>query len=687
MAPAPSPGADCGVTDEDRIDRLERTVEQLRIEVAALRAAVRPGPTAERLPDGTPTIRERAAPDAVAVATAAAWSPRSRSTGEWMADRMRAVGVGVPHDRAGLEAVVGRYGALAVGALLVLMAVGLFLKKAIEAFTLGPTARVALGAVAAALLAALGRRLRGRPASRRFGDVLLAIALAVVHVDAWGAGPYLGLLSPGVALAIAAAASVGLALLAWYERDQALFVVGVGGALVAPFVTSAGPGHPYVLPIYGWLVLTSGALAVPRRERWPFATRLLGLGGAVYAASMLGDAAAATPAGAAAGALRMLASGGTPIATRADIPALFALATAIGALVAGGPAIAGWLALAHLVTTLGAIVALALDASTGAPRLAVLATLATAVTYAALLRVPRESALPRTPLRATTTALLLPLGLLAAALVALPDATSNAGALLGGVWAALALAAVAIDARRGRTQSAGAHVAVAGLASALVPALLLRDASIARTIALAAHAALTAAVFARVRRRLALVPPVFVLVIASAGAALLLRDRPAFGYTPFLTLPSLATAAVVAGWTALAALAWRACAAEEATQGCTPTLTVGERGALIAAAVVAALLWGREELSRVGSPDVATFLLVGYFAAAGLVLIFAGRVRRIPAARQAGLALALYAAFKALVQVSTLASVGLRVASYLLVGGFLLGVGYWYRAGGSDDAG
>ena len=38
---------------------------------------------------------------------------------------------------------------------------------------------------------------------------------------------------------------------------------------------------------------------------------------------------------------------------------------------------------------------------------------------------------------------------------------------------------------------------------------------------------------------------------------------------------------------------------------------------------------------------------------------------------------------KALAEASALATVGLRVGSYLLVGGFLLGVGWWYRAAGS----
>jgi hypothetical protein len=82
------------------------------------------------------------------------------------------------------------------------------------------------------------------------------------------------------------------------------------------------------------------------------------------------------------------------------------------------------------------------------------------------------------------------------------------------------------------------------------------------------------------------------------------------------------------------------------------------------------------------SPDVATFLLVGYFAAAGIAAISVGRARRVAGARQAGIGLALYAAVKALAQASHLDPVGLRVGSYLVVGGFLLAVGYWYRAAG-----
>jgi type III secretory pathway component EscS len=68
-----------------------------------------------------------------------------------------------------------------------------------------------------------------------------------------------------------------------------------------------------------------------------------------------------------------------------------------------------------------------------------------------------------------------------------------------------------------------------------------------------------------------------------------------------------------------------------------------------------------------------------YLASVGIAIILIGRARRVPAARHAGLALAIVAGVKALLQASTLAF-GLRLSSYLVVGAFLLGVAYLYRA-------
>jgi hypothetical protein len=261
---------------------------------------------------------------------------------------------------------------------------------------------VGLGLVVAVALAAGGGRLRRAPGTRRFGDVLLAIALAVVHVDAWGAGPTLGLVAPGVALAAAAAASAALAALAWRAREQWLFVVGVGGALVAPFVTQAAAGHPFVLPLYGWLVLTVGLLALPRAADdppWPLALGLLGLGSLGYVGATTGDASAARAIGNPAGLVAWT--------LRADVPAAFALASALAALALGGARLArrpaaGGVALAHLGSTLLALFALALGYARGAPRLVGYALAATIALAVALAFVPSgQGVAPRPPGQST----------------------------------------------------------------------------------------------------------------------------------------------------------------------------------------------------------------------------------------------------------------------------------------------
>jgi uncharacterized membrane protein len=57
----------------------------------------------------------------------------------------------------------------------------------------------------------------------------------------------------------------------------------------------------------------------------------------------------------------------------------------------------------------------------------------------------------------------------------------------------------------------------------------------------------------------------------------------------------------------------------------------------------------------------------------------AGRWLAVQRLRMAGLAMALYAAVKAMVEVTALDGVLIRVASYGAVGLFLLGAGYLYR--------
>lgn len=732
-------------SDADRLAALERAVLDLRRDVQDLRAALAaahpaeaPAPSGPAVPRPTAPAAPTPAPTAVPLSRrptlggrAAAYARTQLAGLSGAASAPGPDGPGPDGPGPDLEAVVGRYGTVAVAALLILMAVGAFLTWAIATFTISPAARVAVGAVGAAALATVGLWLRQRGAAtsranaltpadstaepdvdtgegtQRFGDVLLALALAVTHVVAWAAGPFLGIVPPPLALAGAAAASGALAALAWHAQQQPLFLVGVGGALVAPFVTSGITGNATSLRIYGWLVLSSALLAIPTdpdvAPRWRGAVRLLGLGGALYTAAHLQDALAVATIGDPAGLGRWSWT------LRRDLPALFALACAAVPLARtawwaragaeGRPTDAAvatilhaQLTFAYLAAAIGALMAIGVNTAGGAPPLVVLALLATLAAYATLHQLRSSTTTAPAPpswyvapfVRITPAALALayPLLLLAAALLALPEIVGPLGAATAATWGVLAALAgwranAHAPTRDRSTALVSAHAATAGLATALVPIFLFTGHDVVRVTLLAAHAAATVHLLRTLRHPLALLAPALVASVAAAWAWVLLGNRPAYAYTPFLTPGSFAAAAVVVAWSIIAIRVWR--------DG-TAVLPRNERRLVVAAAAGVALLWGRQELARAVAPDVSTFLLIGYFAATGIGAIALGRARHAPAARQVGLALALYAALKALLQASAFTAVGLRVASYLVVGGFLLGVGYWYRAAGSRRA-
>ncbi len=182
-----------------------------------------------------------------------------------------------------LEAAVGRYGALALATVSILLGVGAFVQWAIARGLLGPAVRVALGLAAAVAVGAFGVRLRNRGA-RRFGHTMLALALAIVHVDAWGAGPTLHLVPSPAALTAVAIASLALAWLALLDGEPTIFSVGVGGALLAPFVTSTGEPHVMALLTFGYLVIAAAVWAV-RDRGWDVPVAILAIGSVVYTAA------------------------------------------------------------------------------------------------------------------------------------------------------------------------------------------------------------------------------------------------------------------------------------------------------------------------------------------------------------------------------------------------------------------
>jgi uncharacterized membrane protein len=643
----------------ERLELLERAVGELAREVRALRAAVdriearREGPAdpGRREPPTTAEPLRRADPVSQPVVVAAVAeatfdvppivpprpAPATRPTERRSGGARRSVD---------FESLIGRYGTLGLASLTILMGAGAFLRWAIANGKIGPELRVVLGALGAGVLAFVGWRLRAR-GSKRFGSTLIALALALVHVDAWGAGPYLRLVPSWVALSVAAAASIAVAALAWVGDEETLFSVGIGGALIAPFVTSRSSGSAVLLLIYGFVVLASG-LGALRGRTWRTALLVTTIGCWLYTV-------AATEA----------TSHGVQ-ARMEDAPALFALAIAWTALVVTQGAWGARVARSAVAALFGTLAVVVSSRSTALDVIA-LAAVGTLTAYAAVhvaLRANEgEGVLAR---RSLFTAAVLPLALGAIA-VEVAANTATARALVAVGWTAAALAAAYAQPAVRAT-----HLMVAGITSGAAVFLALESVTVKASVALAAHAAALALLLRRERTKLLGVPIALSLTIATLWAFTLLNRRPLFGYTPFLTSASLAAAAVAAAWLVVS---WNASRVKLADGG---TGTVETRTAVRLAGAVVTFMWGNEELSRAYSRDVSTFLLILYYAVVGVAAIFVGRLRGIRVLRHVGLGLAIFAALKAIAEASSLA-IGIRVGSYLLAGLFLLAVAYWYR--------
>ena len=624
-----------------RLAALERQVAALSAEVAQLRASATNVTPARPSPEAAVIDALRGPPRAHASSNAAPGTARPgapRNPFAWIRAQVDAATGGLE-----LESVVGRYGTLILAALVILMGVGVLVRVAVSHGLLTPVVRVGFGALVAAAVGTAGVHFHRR-GEVRFGNVLLALALAIVDLVAWGAGPQLQLIPTSLALLVVDVVAIALAALALRDGSEFLFSIAVAGALSSPFVTSDGRGSVPALLAYGAFAIV-GSLRAVRDPRWTRAFGVLAVGGLAYTLT----AAAMT-------------AGTTWYAPFAIV--LFGAACAVGALTMAELAWRGALARTFLAVSLVGV-------PDGWDRMvagdwrpaAVVGAVVAAVTYAALLvRRPRQRLW-------TTSALVLPLLSLGIASAATAGREPAQG-LVFVAWTALALAAWRFERLRSERRRGGAHLLAAGVLGSAAVALLLWP----YPPFLVAGLAGWGVVLAMLMRDETTVLPLIGVGVASGSAVLSALDqlasRQAYVYVPFVTRSSASAAVATAGLAAAAVALGRGRGAPSAW---------ADRAVRWGTVIGFAILWGRMELADAFSRDIATFLLIAYYAAGGVASIVIGRRLGIQRLRVAGLMLASYAALKAVLHASDISGVLLRVAAYGAVGVFLLGAGYGYR--------
>lgn len=246
------------MSDEDRLDRIERRLSALEAIVSKLAPAALVPPRAQPVPppvtpEATPTKPSPAQGDPPRESFAAAPSvPRGARPGAGL---------------QGAEQWIGQRGLLAVGVVLLILAAGYLLKLAFDRGWISPALRCAGGGVAGVAVGVLGWRLYHR-GLRTYGAALMGTGAAIVYLALWAAARLYALIPSGIGIAGLAVASLALAAVGYRLQIQALGSTAALGALFAPIVVGSDQASADALLIYlGVVGVTLGWVGAVRRWR------------------------------------------------------------------------------------------------------------------------------------------------------------------------------------------------------------------------------------------------------------------------------------------------------------------------------------------------------------------------------------------------------------------------------------
>lgn len=274
-------------TLRNRQRAIERQLTALKGDVVALRAILRPDEGAA--PAGSPpgTVQPPPAP-ATSVPTSQGWRPWTTAVPGTGAKEPTAPPAEseAPAAKGTFEERIGTSWAVWVGGLALALGGILLVRYSIEQGYFGPGARIAGGAVLAALLVGLGEWLRrtgvapsipglSRP---HVPSILTAAGTMGAFATAYAAHALYGFIGPGAAFILLGA--IGIAtMMAAAVHGPALAGLGLAGAFVAPMLVSSDAPSPWPVVLY-LAVVAASADALARLRQWLWLATLA-VGGAV----------------------------------------------------------------------------------------------------------------------------------------------------------------------------------------------------------------------------------------------------------------------------------------------------------------------------------------------------------------------------------------------------------------------
>ncbi len=164
-----------------------------------------------------------------------------------------------------LEKFIGENLISKIGIAILVLAIGFFVKFAIDNNWIGPVGRVAVGLLCGGILVFLAHRLRKN--YQAFSSVLVGGGLAVFYFTITLAYHQFHLFSQTMSFAIMIVITIFAVVLSILYDRQGLAIIALVGGFSAPFLVSDGSGNYQVLFTY-LIVLNAGLLVIAYNKAW-----------------------------------------------------------------------------------------------------------------------------------------------------------------------------------------------------------------------------------------------------------------------------------------------------------------------------------------------------------------------------------------------------------------------------------
>ena len=181
-----------------------------------------------------------------------------------------------------MEKFIGENLVSKIGIAILVLAIGYFVKYAIDQNWIGPVARVAIGILCGGILIALAHRFRNTYSG--FSSVLAGGGMAVLYFTITLAYQQFHLFSQTKAFIIMIVITIFAVVLALLYDKQELAIIALVGGFLAPLLVSTGEGNYKVLFTY-LVILNSGLLVLAYNKAW----RLLNLLNFIFTVLMFGS--------------------------------------------------------------------------------------------------------------------------------------------------------------------------------------------------------------------------------------------------------------------------------------------------------------------------------------------------------------------------------------------------------------